>query len=254
MILRRLAATTMYASLTAATALSLAWVLVTDNDVLESTAQLFGLTAALTGIVAERLANEWQRRKQAITALTDELVKNKEIIDDLRRRLGGAGRRRVHPRLLLSAADGVITSGVLATGNRERVSLLHQWRNEVADFNRRLDLTEMLTFLQGTPEVLRDFEQALNRADGRLARVGALLDDLLALLTESHADRRRSQASPARTPEKAVRRAVEIRVPVRRAAGTVPGAAPVSTTDATASIPLPTPQRDDCGERQPMAG
>jgi hypothetical protein len=178
---RRLAATAMFASLSAATVLSFVWVLVAaKTDLLESSAQALGLVAALTAIMAERVAAERQSRRQALAVLADELRKNQDVLGDLRFTLGRPARRRVYPRLLISAADGVITSGVLTTaGDRELTAKLHRWRNEVTDFNRRLDLTEMMTFLQGTPEVIRGFEQALGSDNDRLQRIDQQLQDLL---------------------------------------------------------------------------
>lgn len=207
---RGLAAIVMVASLITATAVSIVWVAIADGpDVLESSAQTLGLLAALTAIVAERLAAESQRRRQALAALTDELRKNDAIITDLRVTLGRSARRRVYPRLLTSAVDGVITSGVLAVGgNQELVSTLHQWRNEVVDFNRRLDLTEMLTFLQGTPEVIHGFEKVLNSDNGRLHRIDTRLRDLLDSLTDATVDRSGKVGRPA--PARQSRRASDL--------------------------------------------
>jgi hypothetical protein len=203
-VFRRLAATVMLASLIAATVLSFIWVLVSGNaDLLESSAQTLGLVGALTAIVAERIAAERQTRLQAMAGLVDELHKNEEIIADLRVTLGQLARRRVYPRLLISATDGMITSGVLTTaGDRELTAKLHLWRNEVADFNRRLDLTEMMTFLQGTPEVIRGFEQALGSDNGRLRQVEVLLRELLNSITP-----------PARQPAAELRTVPPIPVP-----------------------------------------
>jgi hypothetical protein len=183
---RRFVATATFAGLAGAIGLSIGWAILADGARLEAVIQTLGLLAALTGIAAERLAAERQRRRLAQFALADELSKNQAIIADLRLTLGGTSRRRVYPRLLISAADGAITSGVLAGGNRHLFALLHEWRNEVTDFNRRLDLTEMLTFLQGTPDIIRDFEQALARDDGRLHRVADLLANLLDHLHQHH--------------------------------------------------------------------
>lgn len=183
---RRLAATVMFASLGAAIVLSFVWVLFAgETDLLESSAQTLALVAALTAIMAERVAAERQSRRQALAVLADELRKNQDVLGDLRRTLGRSARRRVYPRLLISAADGVITSGVLTTaGDRALTVKLHHWRNEVADFNRRLDLTELMTFLQGTPEVIRGFQQALGSDNDRLRRIDQLLGDLLDSLAE----------------------------------------------------------------------
>lgn len=178
-MLRRFVATATFAGLAGAISLSISWAILAGGARLEALIQTLGLLAALTGIATERFAAQRQRRRLALLALADELSKNQAIIADLRLTLGGASRRRVYPRLLISAADGAITSGVLAGSSRDLFAALHEWRNEVTDFNRRLDLTEMLTFLQGTPDIIRDFEQALARDGGRLHRVARLLANLL---------------------------------------------------------------------------
>jgi hypothetical protein len=238
MILRRLVGTATFAGLAGAVGLSLGWVLVADGaSLLEASAQMLALLAALTGIVAERLAAERQRRRLALTALTDELLKNQAIIGDLRFTLGKTARRRVYPRLLISAADGVITSGVLAVGgDRELFSKLHHWRNEVADFNRRLDLTEMLTFLQGTPEAIRGLERALGRDDGRLHRVTRLLQELLDYLDENYGSDLRRPAGHDRTP-------------ARRMAVVRPMVSAVTATDDRPVSPGP-PDPTVCAETQ----
>lgn len=188
-MVRKLVAVATFSGLAGAVIVSLAWVLVADGQGrLEPATQTLGLLAALTGIVAERLTAERQRRRLAMTALVDELVKNRAILGDLLFTLGrtDSTRRRVYPRLLGSATDGIIASGALTGGAGELFTRLHEWRNEVADFNRRLDLTEMLTFLQGTPEAISRFERALSRDDGRVYRISQLLQEFLDYLAEHH--------------------------------------------------------------------
>lgn len=185
MVLRRVAGVAMLSSLGVATAVSVVWVVVSEGvDLFEPAAQTLGLVAALTAVVAERLAAERQRRLSALSALVDELRKNRTVIADLGRTLRVSRGRRVYPRLLISATDSVLTSGALAAaGDRELLTALHRWRDEVADFNRRLDLTELLTFLVDTPEVIHGFGQALGRDDGRLRQVELRLSELLGVLT-----------------------------------------------------------------------
>lgn len=199
-MLRRLIGAATFAGLAAAVGLSVGWVVVADGpSLLEASAQMLGLSAAFTGILAERLAAERQRHRLALAALTAELLKNQAILDDLRRTLGTMSRRRVYPRLLASATDAVIASGVLATGTaQELFQRLHDWRNEVADFNRRLELTEMLTFLQGTEETIRECEQALGRDGGRLHLVAEQLQGLLDYLAQAHGRELHQQAAASR--------------------------------------------------------
>lgn len=187
-MLRRLATVTTFAGLIGAFGASLTWMLVADGPArLQPTAQALALVAALTGIVAERYAAQQQRRRQALTTLTGELLANRAILDEMLSVLGGphAVRRRVYPRLLVSATDGTIAFGAL-TGDADLLARLHDWRNQVLDFNRRLDLTEMLTFLQGTPEEIHSFGLALSREDGRVRRISQLLNDVLDFLDQKH--------------------------------------------------------------------
>ena len=162
--------------------------------------QMLALVAALTGIVTERIAAERQQRRQALATLTGELLANRVVLNKRRSNLDGASavRRRVYPRLVVSAAEGAIASGALAD-DPELLVRLHEWHNAVVDFNRRLDLTEMLTFLQGAPEAIRRFEQALSRDGGRVDRISRLLDTFLGFLDQD--PHRAGQASTGRTPE-----------------------------------------------------
>jgi hypothetical protein len=187
-ILRRLAAVTTFAGLTGAIAVSLAQALTAHGqDRLEPAAQLLALIAALTGIMAERYAAERQRRRQALATLTDELLTNRATLDKMLPTpdRAKAVMRRVYPRLVMSATEGTIASGALAD-EPELLARLHDWHNEVIDFNRRLDLTEMLMFLQDASEAIRGFEQALSRDDGRVHRISRLLDTFLDFLDQNH--------------------------------------------------------------------
>jgi hypothetical protein len=204
-VLRQLATVTTFAGLAAAIGVSLAQALITHGPArLEPTTQMLALIAALTGIAAERFAAERQRRRLALATLTDELLANRAILDKMLSALDGAHtvKRRVYPRLVVSAAGGAIASGSLAD-NRELLARLHEWHNAVVDFNRRLDLTEMLTFLQGAPEAIRNFEQALSRDDGRVHRISRLLDDFLDFLDQDHHRKPRWTRRRGQTPEPA---------------------------------------------------
>jgi hypothetical protein len=189
--LRQLATVTTFAGLASAIGVSLAQMLTAHGPArLEPTTQMLALIAALTGIAAERFAAERQRRRQALATLVDELHANRAILDEMLSAVGGtnAAKRRVYPRLVTSAAEGTIASGALAD-DRELLARLHEWHNAVVDCNRRLDLTEMLTFLQGDPAI-RTFDQALSRDDGRVQRISRLLDGFLAFLDQNHREHR----------------------------------------------------------------
>jgi hypothetical protein len=186
-MLRRLATVTTFAGLVGAIGVSLTWALAAHGLArLEPATQMLALIAALTGIVAERFAAEQQRRRQARATLTSELRANREILDEMLASLGAAHavKRRVYPRLVASAAEGTIASGALAD-DHGLLARLHEWHNAVVDFNRRLDLTEMLIFLLSTPETIRGIEQALGQDDGRVHRTSQLLDDFLVFFDQN---------------------------------------------------------------------
>jgi len=217
MALRRLVTAMTFSGLAVAVGLSLAWVFVADGPALfEAAAQTIGLVAAFAGIMAERFAAERHRRRLVLVTLTSELSKNRVILDDLLSTMSKApaARRRVYPRLLVSATDGAITSGAFAH-DRELFARLHEWRNDVTDFNRRLDLTEMLTFLQGTPEAIRGFEQALSRDGGRVYRISRLLDDFVGYLDENHHCELPRPAGDDQAPEPRLTPVVALRRPDR---------------------------------------
>jgi len=207
-LLRQLATVTTFAGLAGAIGVSLAQTLAVHGPArLGPATQLLALIAALTGISAERFATERQRRRQALSTLIDELLANRAILDTMLCTLGGTptARRRVYPRLVVSATEGTIGSGALAD-DCELLTRLHEWHNAVVDLNRRLDLTEMLTFLQSTPESIRSFEQALSRDGGRIHRIARLLDDFLDFLDQNHhhklrwTDRRGPDTGTGRQP------------------------------------------------------
>lgn len=187
-VLRRLAAVAIFTGLAGAIGACLAQALATHGTArLEPVTQMFTLIATLTGIAAERFAAEQQRRRQALATLTGELLTNRVILNETLYALGGtdAARGRVYARLVVSAAESAVVSGALAH-DRELLTRLHEWHNAVVDFNRRLDLAEMLTFLQGAP---RGFEPALNQDRGRVHRISQLLDDFLDFLGQPHVTR-----------------------------------------------------------------
>ncbi|MBT2386026.1 hypothetical protein [Streptomyces sp. ISL-11] len=149
------------------------------------------LVAAITGVYAERRAAARERRAQALCALADELVKNTEL-------LTGEGfapldprfpRARVHPRLVQSATDAALVSGVFSEpGHDDLMTLLHQWRDAVHDFNRRLDLAELRTYVgEVLPGELLAIDAAMHREDGQLAGLRRRRAALESLLRERYA-------------------------------------------------------------------
>ncbi|MFH8371096.1 hypothetical protein [Streptomyces sp. NPDC018031] len=152
----------------------------------EPAIQTFALVAAITGVFAERRAAARERRDQALVALADELVKNTEILygEGFAPLDRHAPRARVYPRLVQSATDAALVSGVFwEAATADLPALLHDWRDAVHDFNRRLDLAELRTYVGLVPdEVLIAIDDALHREDGQLAelrRLRAVLERVL---------------------------------------------------------------------------
>lgn len=147
----------------------------------EPAVNTLALLAGLTGIFAERWASERERRDQAVNSIRTELEHNRGILADeaFSQDPAQLGRRRVYPRLMVSAVDSAFTSGALTPRrDSELIDLLHRWRATVNAVNRRLDLTESLTFSTTSVEEVVQFNEALHRDDGYLHGIHELLDEL----------------------------------------------------------------------------
>ena len=127
-----------------------------------------GLLATLTGIFAERWASVKEERRVILLALYREFQSNKAILSDSRFNLNidSIEHPVVYPRLLMSVTETAITSGVFAERKyRDLFWLLHQWRDIVNEFNRRLDITELRTFVDPSPPEIREFYRALRESN-----------------------------------------------------------------------------------------
>ncbi len=146
----------------------------------EPAVQTFGLLGGLTGVLAERRASAWERRHLALTALVDELRNDTSILNGPQFSPSEEmASPRVYSRLPVSATDAALTSGALAErSDGELLRRLHQWRDEVNGFNRRLELTEIFVFPSGNPTEIADFERALRSADGYFNRIRSHLVEL----------------------------------------------------------------------------
>lgn len=120
-----------------------------------------------------------RRRHLALATLIDELRRDIAILDGLEFAPSKEmPRPRVYPRLPVSATDATLTSGALAKrSDNELLWLLHNWRDEVNGFNRRLELTEILFFTSENPADISEFERGLH-GDGYLNQIRGHLRDL----------------------------------------------------------------------------
>lgn len=171
-----------FVALAVALLLGLAWFLQSPGEGRwEPAVNTLALLAGLTGIFAERWAAERERRNQAMASIRIELAHNESLLADEAFTPTQLNRRRVYPRLMVSAVDSAFASGALSPRrDAELIEKLHRWRSTVNAVNRRLDLTESLIFGTTSTDEVREFNQALHRDGGYLHGVRELLGELSA--------------------------------------------------------------------------
>lgn len=121
---------------------------------------VIGLFATMTGVFAERFASSYERKRELMIAFYRELGKNREILKDSRFKLEPAQLNNpvVFPRLISSVAETAIASGVFEEEKyRDVFFYLNEWRDIVNEFNHRLEITELRTFTNDSPEEIRSF-------------------------------------------------------------------------------------------------
>jgi hypothetical protein len=157
--------------------LSAIWFLESNgNSRFEPALTVLGLFATLTGIFAERLASDYDRKRELLLALHREFVKNEQILKDAQFNLNPdrLDQPIVFPRLIMSVTETAIASGVFEEQKyRYLFSLLNEWRDTVNAFNRRLDITELRTFINPSLEEIRSFYRGLLRS-GKIAEAISL--------------------------------------------------------------------------------
>lgn len=170
-----------FGSVGAAALISVVWFAASSGgDLFEPAVGLLGILGGLTGILAERRAAANDRRKAIRATLLDELNRTATILADA---TFDTPHVQVYPRLPLSAVDAALTSGVLLEpSDTELLNQLHQWRDVVNGFHRRLELTETRVFAAGATHEANDLHRALHREGGFLEHIRGRLTQLLALL------------------------------------------------------------------------
>lgn len=175
-----------FGALAVAAGLGVAWLVVSPGDQRwEPAVNTLALLAGITGIFAERWAADRERRLQAVESIRAELAHDVEVLSDdaFTRDPDAFRRRRVYPRLVVSAVDSAFASGALSRRrDGELIAKLHAWRDTVNTVNRRLDLTESLTFATSSTDEVESFNRALHRSDGYLIGARALLTELQSYL------------------------------------------------------------------------
>lgn len=161
--------------------ISIVWLISADGaSRFEPAVSGLGLLGGLAGILAERRATARERRQLALRTLVEELRRGTDILADPRFSANGAKPTpRVYPRLPVSATDAALISGALVENfDAGLLGRLHNWRDEVHGFNRRLELTENRIFTAGVSTEIAEFERTLHRSDGYLDQVRRHLQDL----------------------------------------------------------------------------
>ena len=151
-------------------------------------AQVFGLLGSLNGLFLGRRIAAWEGRDRALVSLVEELRKDKSILAAPEYAPSEeTPRPPVYTRLLVSATNAALTSGALAErSNDELLQRLHRWRDDVNDFNRRLELTEFHCLSSGDPIEIAKFEHALHGSESYLQHMRCNLPVLLDYITTNY--------------------------------------------------------------------
>jgi hypothetical protein len=173
-----------FGSVGTAALISIVWFAASSGDGLfEPAVGLLGILGGLTGILAERRAAANDRRKAIRATLRDELNRATTILAGTTFAPTDTPHAQVYPRLPLSAVDAALTSGVLLEpADTELLNQLHQWRDEVNGFHRRLELTETRVFAAGATHDATDLHRALHRQGGYLDHIRDRLAQLFMLV------------------------------------------------------------------------
>jgi hypothetical protein len=156
---------------------------------LEPAVDSLGIIGAVIGIFAEREAAQREVREQTLRMLAEELLKNTAILADARfsRSSPFAVRARVYPRLVHSAVDSaLLQGGLVLLRDIQLANLFRNWRDSAAEFNRRLDVTEMRSFIAADSHELRALNEALHGENGPLVQLNAQLVIIQAYLIKQY--------------------------------------------------------------------
>lgn len=178
-----------YSSVAVSATISITWFIVASGaSRFEPAVQTLGLLAGLTGVLAERRAVTRERRHLALVTLAEELQRIVSILGDPQfAQSKEASRLRIYPRLPVSATDAALISGILAKcSDDDLLRRLHDWRDKVNGFNRRLELTEIRLCTYGVPAEIEEFDQALHHSNGYLNQIRRDLHNLQSYLLANY--------------------------------------------------------------------
>jgi hypothetical protein len=173
------------ASLFLSFAISAVWFLLVPGTArFEPAVGALGLLAGITGVVAERRAASLERRELALTSVRSELQRNRQVLSHFVSAGVAVPRREIYPRLYTSAVDDTLSSMALLKRDEPLALALHAWRDSARTFNQRLTIAELLAFVNGSDEVLRELHQTLHAERGPVGEVRAELDKVLRQLPQ----------------------------------------------------------------------
>lgn len=122
------------------------------------------LLATIIGLFADRWLTEKEKRKSLLHALAHEVYINANILwsETFSYKEHPSKAPTVYPRLFVSVLQTVISSGAFAQErDKQLFKLLHDWQQRASEFNQRLDITELRTFVNPTYEELSAFQKQL---------------------------------------------------------------------------------------------
>ena len=159
-----------------AVSFAITWLWLLDargNARFEPTVAGLGIVGTVIGIFAERAAERRELTDLTVWSIREELRINARILADHRFDSDTAGEShpRVFPRLRVAAVEAAMSSrGVQALNDPRLLAELHAWQDNVHEFNRRLDLTELRTLVAVgiAPEELEALDAALHRRNGHM--------------------------------------------------------------------------------------
>jgi hypothetical protein len=133
-----------------------------------------GVIGAVVGIIAGQQAERRRQRTRTLRSLVAELDADAAVLADQRFAANPTGHSGpiVFPRLRLSAVDlGLSSGGVQALDDEDLLAKLHEWRDHVQEFNRRLEISEMRAFIVADPREIQAMTTALHREHGDLEMI-----------------------------------------------------------------------------------
>lgn len=143
--------------------LAICWIIAEQK--FESYITFILILAGFFGIFVNRWLTLRGTRKSLLIALAHEFYKNLQIIKNpiFSPDPKDANKFVIFPRLSHSAVEATIISGVFTSKkDRELFNLLHSYFEHSKDFNKRLDITEIVT-MNGPPAKIKNWRETLKK-------------------------------------------------------------------------------------------